>query len=66
MAQAVAPLPPGPKTPAVWQLLRYSHSPLPFLEACGRCYGDPFTIRFAGSVSPSRSNAYRTPSSPCP
>ncbi len=48
MAQAFAPLPPGPKTPAVWQLLRYSHSPLPFLEACARRYGDPFTVRWAG------------------
>lgn len=48
MGQAFAPLPPGPKTPAVWQLLRYSHAPLPFLEACARRYGDPFTIRFAG------------------
>jgi cytochrome P450 len=26
----------------------YSHSPLPFLEACARRYGDPFTIRLAG------------------
>jgi cytochrome P450 len=32
----------------VWQLLRYSHSPLPFLEACSRRYGDPFLIRLAG------------------
>ena len=48
MAQGFAPLPPGPKAPAVWQLLRYSHSPLPFLEACSRRYGDPFTIRLAG------------------
>ena len=48
MAKAVAPLPPGPTTPAVWQLLRYSHSPLPFLEACAHRYGDPFTVRWAG------------------
>ncbi len=48
MVEAFASLPPGPKTPAVWQLLRYSHSPLPFLEACARRYGDPFTIQFAG------------------
>ena len=33
---------------SVWQLLRYSHSPLPLLEACARRYGDPFTIRLAG------------------
>ena len=48
MAQAFIPLPPGPKTPAVWQLIRYSYSPLPFLEACARRYGDPFTIQLAG------------------
>src|SRR5947209_425169 len=45
---ACAPLPPGPKTPAAWQLIRYSYSPLSFLEACSRRYGDPFTIRQAG------------------
>ncbi len=48
MARAFAPLPPGPRTPAVWQLLHYSHSPLSFLEACARRYGDPFTILQAG------------------
>jgi cytochrome P450 len=39
---------PGPKAPAVWQLLRYSHSPLPLLEECGRRYGDAFLLRWAG------------------
>lgn len=48
MAQAVLPLPPGPKTPSAWQLVRYSQSPLPFLEECARRYGDPFTVRWAG------------------
>jgi cytochrome P450 len=48
VAREVAPLPPGPKSPAFWQLLRYSHSPLPFLEGCARRYGDPFTLRWAG------------------
>ncbi len=48
MAREVAPLPPGPRSPAFWQLLRYSHSPLPFLESCARRYGDPFTVRWAG------------------
>jgi cytochrome P450 len=48
VARAFAPLPPGPKTPAVWQLIHYSHSPLPFLEACAHRYGDPFTIQWAG------------------
>jgi cytochrome P450 len=48
MSQTSASLPPGPRTPAFWQLLRYSLSPLPFLEDCARRYGDPFTIRQAG------------------
>jgi cytochrome P450 len=46
--EALAPLPPGPKAPAAWQLVRYSFSPLPFLEGCARRYGDPFTVRWAG------------------
>lgn len=41
-------LPPGPKSPAFWQLLHYSLSPLSFLEGCSRRYGDPFTVRWAG------------------
>ena len=41
-------LPPGPKTPAVWQLHYYSLWPLPFLEGCARRFGTPFTIRIAG------------------
>ena len=48
MVPTFAPLPPGPKTPATWQLIRYSCAPLPFLEACARRYGDPFTVRWAG------------------
>lgn len=40
-------LPSGPNAPAAWQLLRYSQSPLPFLEECFRRHGDPFTIRWA-------------------
>ncbi len=48
MAHAVGTLPPGPATPAAWQLLRYSQSPLTFLEGSARRYGDPFTIRLAG------------------
>lgn len=43
-----APLPPGPSAPAYWQLLRYTHSPLPYLEGCARRHGDAFTVRLAG------------------
>lgn len=48
MCSALLPLPPGPGTPSAWQLLRYSQSPLPFLEECADRYGDPFTVRWAG------------------
>ena len=41
-------LPPGPATPSAWQLIRYSQSPLPFLEQCAARYGDDFSLRFAG------------------
>ncbi len=48
MSSQPASLPPGPRTPAAWQLLRYSLAPLSFLEECARRYGDPFTTRMAG------------------
>ena len=48
MAQSAGLLPRGPKAPAAWQLLRYSQSPLRFLEDCARRYGTPFTTRWAG------------------
>lgn len=48
MTSGSSPLPPGPKAPAAWQLLHYSHSPLSYFDACARRYGDPFTIRLAG------------------
>jgi unspecific monooxygenase len=42
------PLPPGPKSSSVWQLFRYSGSPLPFLDECSRRFGEPFTVHLAG------------------
>lgn len=39
---------PGPGTPAAWQLLRYTLSPLEFLEECARRFGDSFLVRLAG------------------
>src|SRR5205085_616 len=39
-------LPPGPRSPAFWQLLHYSHDPLGFFEKCERRYGTPFTVRW--------------------
>jgi cytochrome P450 len=46
--KSLTSLPPGPSAPAYWQLLRYTHSPLPYLEGCARRHGDTFTIRLAG------------------
>jgi cytochrome P450 len=51
MPRRVDDLPPGPNSPAVWQLLRYSHAPLPYLEKCTRRFGDQFTFRMAGYPS---------------
>ena len=48
MTRSEITLPPGPHSSAVWQLLRYSQSPLAFLEECAHRYGDPFTIQQAG------------------
>jgi cytochrome P450 len=48
MSNSNLALPPGPRSPKLWQLLRYAHNPLPFLEECGRRFGPAFTIRFAG------------------
>jgi cytochrome P450 len=42
------PLPPGPREPAVVQLLQFTQRPLPWLDACAKKYGDPFTSRFPG------------------
>lgn len=48
MSPSLQTLPPGPSTPSFWQLLRYAHSPLSFLEGCARKFGDPFTVRLTG------------------
>jgi cytochrome P450 len=43
-----APLPPGPRAPAAWQLVRWTLWPLEELEWCARRYGDTFTLHHAG------------------
>jgi cytochrome P450 len=48
MFQGESNIAPGPNAMAVWQLIRYSFSPLALLEECGRRYGDAFLIRLAG------------------
>jgi cytochrome P450 len=42
-------LPPGPGSPAWWQLLRFSGDPLGLLDACQRRFGDAFTLDVAGN-----------------
>jgi cytochrome P450 family 135 len=39
-------LPPGPRTPAALQALRYAREPLGFLTSMQRRHGDIFTVRF--------------------
>jgi cytochrome P450 family 135 len=39
-------LPPGPRTPALLQALRYAREPLGFLTSLQRSHGDIFTVRF--------------------
>jgi cytochrome P450 len=38
-------LPPGPRMPRALQAIGWTQRPLPFLEQCGRRYGDAFTLR---------------------
>jgi cytochrome P450 len=43
---APASLPPGPRTPALFQALHYMREPLAFLDGYRRRYGDVFTVSF--------------------
>ena len=53
MSQAMSPpsaaLPPGPRAPAWWQLVRFAGNPLGLLDECHRRYGDAFTLHVAGN-----------------
>src|SRR5262245_4092487 len=42
-------LPPGPRSPALLQILRWIVQPLPFLDACQRRYGDVFSLVAPGN-----------------
>jgi cytochrome P450 len=46
--QSSSALPPGPASPAWWQLLRFSGDPLRILDEAHRLYGDAFTLDVAG------------------
>jgi cytochrome P450 len=39
---------PGPNALPIWQLLRYTHTPLSLLEQCARRYGDTFWLHLSG------------------
>jgi len=53
MSQTTSPrasaLPPGPRAPAWWQLVRFAGDPLGLLDECHRRYGDAFTLHVAGN-----------------
>jgi cytochrome P450 len=42
-------LPPGPRIPAWWQLVRFAGDPLGLFDECHRRYGDAFTLHVAGN-----------------
>ncbi len=39
------PLPPGPRTPSLWQAWTWIRRPLPLLDRCARRFGGRFTLR---------------------
>jgi cytochrome P450 len=49
MSPPPSTLPPGPRVPAWWQLVRFAGDPLGLLDECHRRYGDAFTLRIAGN-----------------
>src|SRR3954447_20611791 len=49
LAPSTSPLPPGPRSPAWWQLVRFAGDPLGLLEECHRRHGDAFTLDVAGN-----------------
>lgn len=48
MAYTAARLPPGPRTPALWQTLSWLLNTTQFLEQCAERYGPIFTVRIIG------------------
>jgi cytochrome P450 len=56
MSRTIAPtpsstpiLPPGPRSPSWWQLIRFAGDPLGLLDECHRRFGDAFTLDIAGN-----------------
>ena len=46
----MAELPPGPRTPAPFQIAQWAFRPIPFMRRCAEAYGDVFTTRIMGSA----------------
>jgi cytochrome P450 len=46
---SLSTLPPGPRSPAWWQLYRFAGDPLTLLDECHRQFGDAFTLDIAGN-----------------
>jgi cytochrome P450 len=46
---AVQVLPPGPGSPAWWQLVRFAGDPLGMLDECQQRFGDAFVLNLAGN-----------------
>jgi hypothetical protein len=49
---ATMTLPPGPRQPAIGQMLNIIANPTGFLDRCAAAYGDTFTLRVLGLNSP--------------
>ena len=43
-------LPPGPRTPSLYQILQWIFRPIPFMQRCAETYGDAFTVRIMGAT----------------
>jgi len=46
------PLPDGPKSPNIWQMLQWITMPFSFMRGCSYHYGDPFTVTLSQRVGP--------------
>src|SRR5215471_15664652 len=46
------PLPDGPKSPAILQMLRWITRPFSFMRSCNHHYGDRFTVTFSRRFGP--------------
>ncbi len=45
-------LPPGPKTPAIWQMIYWIVRPFAFMRQAAQAYGDSFTARLGSKFAP--------------